>query len=177
MNHKSTRSKAQRRDAGINCELLEAELFRLRQHAAGRSHAADLCGGRARLHTYASVQRRNRCQRREGEPELHRGGNKRARRQRGCRKLSKAKRCPKNNNGFLWVTSEVIYSSQCAAGSNISGAWRKASSRCQEKAERHQTIFPQSCSHELALLLCASACCCSEGATRSRCIRGQGLLT
>lgn len=100
MNHKSTRSKAQRRDAGINCELLEAELFRLRQHAAGRNHAADLCGGRARLHTYASVQRRNRCQRREGEPELHRGGNKRARRQRGCRKLSKAKRCPKNNNGF-----------------------------------------------------------------------------
>ena len=95
----------------------------------------------------------------------------------GVESCRKPTRCPKNNNGFLWVTSEVIYSSQCAAGSNISGAWRKASSRCQEKAERHQTIFPQSCSHELALLLCASACCCSEGATRSRCIRGQGLLT
>ena len=71
VNHKSTRSKAQRRDASINCKLLEAGLFRLRQHTAGRNHAADLCGRHARLHTYASVQRRNRCQRREGEPEMH----------------------------------------------------------------------------------------------------------
>ena len=82
-----------------NCE---AGLFRLRQHTAGRNHAADLCGRHARLHTYASVQRRNRCQRREGEPELHS-----CVRARGCRREGTF-RAGIPQVGTLWIGPRIL---------------------------------------------------------------------